>query len=128
MVNFGYPTDYPRVRFNIQIHALFISDRIQVLPASQKTYPYPYPSGRISDGYPNPRIKLPSLGPTGVQRSHFSFSLSSSCICPEHPGQTWSYNFEDPRQTHRDGPSIIYKKSYNTYIYTHKYLSCKKIR
>jgi hypothetical protein len=30
MVNFGYPTDYPRVRFNIQIHAHFISDRIRV--------------------------------------------------------------------------------------------------
>jgi hypothetical protein len=30
MVNFGYPTDYPRVRFNIQIHAYFISDRIRV--------------------------------------------------------------------------------------------------
>jgi hypothetical protein len=59
MVNFGYPTDYPRVRSNIQIHAHFISDRIRVLPAGQKTYPYP--SGRISDGYPNPRIKLPSL-------------------------------------------------------------------
>jgi hypothetical protein len=30
MVNFGYPTDYPRVRFNIQIHAHFISDRIRI--------------------------------------------------------------------------------------------------
>jgi hypothetical protein len=31
MVNFGYPTDYPRVRFNIKIHAHFISDRISSL-------------------------------------------------------------------------------------------------
>jgi hypothetical protein len=30
MVNFGYPTDNPRVRFNIQIHAHFTSDRIRV--------------------------------------------------------------------------------------------------
>jgi hypothetical protein len=30
MVNFGYPTDYPWVRFNIQIHAHFISDQIRV--------------------------------------------------------------------------------------------------
>jgi hypothetical protein len=30
MVKFGYPTDYPRVRFNIQIHTHFISDRIRV--------------------------------------------------------------------------------------------------
>jgi hypothetical protein len=30
MVNFGYPTDYPRVRFNIQIYAQFILDRIWV--------------------------------------------------------------------------------------------------
>jgi hypothetical protein len=30
MVNFGYPTDYPLVRFNIQIHVCFISDRIRV--------------------------------------------------------------------------------------------------
>jgi hypothetical protein len=36
MVNFGYPTDYPRVRFNIQIHAHFISDRIRVIPVGQK--------------------------------------------------------------------------------------------
>jgi hypothetical protein len=63
MVNFGYPTDYPRVRFNIQIHAHFISDRIRVLPAGQKTYPYPF--RRV--GYPTdiqihgPRIKLSSL-------------------------------------------------------------------
>jgi hypothetical protein len=30
IVNFGYPTDYPRVRFKIQIHAHFISDRIWI--------------------------------------------------------------------------------------------------
>jgi hypothetical protein len=61
MVNFGYPTDYPRVKFNIQIHVHFILDRIRVQPMGQKTYPYPDPSDRISDRYPNPRIKLPSL-------------------------------------------------------------------
>jgi hypothetical protein len=30
MVNFGYPTDYLRVIFNIQIHTHFILDRIRV--------------------------------------------------------------------------------------------------
>jgi hypothetical protein len=30
MIIFGYPMDNPRVRFNIQIHAHFSSDRIQV--------------------------------------------------------------------------------------------------
>jgi hypothetical protein len=30
MVTFGYPTDYPRVRFNIQIYAHFISGQIRV--------------------------------------------------------------------------------------------------
>jgi hypothetical protein len=30
MVNFGYPTDNPRLRFNIQIYVHFISDRIRV--------------------------------------------------------------------------------------------------
>jgi hypothetical protein len=30
MVNFGYPADYPRVRFYIQIHAHFISGQIRV--------------------------------------------------------------------------------------------------
>jgi hypothetical protein len=30
MVNFGYPTDNPRVRINIQIHTHFTSDRIRV--------------------------------------------------------------------------------------------------
>jgi hypothetical protein len=30
MVNFGYPTDYLRVRFNIKIHVCFISDLVRV--------------------------------------------------------------------------------------------------
>jgi hypothetical protein len=36
MVNFGYLTDYPRVMFNIQIHAHFISDRILSNPWVKK--------------------------------------------------------------------------------------------
>jgi hypothetical protein len=77
MVNFGYPMDYPQVRFNIQIHALFISDRIRVYPTGQKIYPYLNLSGQISARYPNPRIKLSSLcaahgslrGPNAHRRS-----------------------------------------------------------
>jgi hypothetical protein len=35
-------------------------------PWVKKTYPYPNLSSRISTGYPNPRIKLPSLGDVAI--------------------------------------------------------------
>jgi hypothetical protein len=49
------------VEGNILIRARPTSGRIRVWPTSQNMYPYSAPSGRISDRYPNPRVKLPSL-------------------------------------------------------------------
>jgi hypothetical protein len=60
-VDFGYPTDNRQVEGNILICARSTSDRIRIGSTGQNMYPYPAPSGRISDGYPNPWVKLPSL-------------------------------------------------------------------
>jgi hypothetical protein len=63
--------------------------QVWVRPTGQISCPNPYPTGRISDGYPNPRVKLPSLiiiipkavsnvsGRIPIQRSTFNESCNA---------------------------------------------------
>jgi hypothetical protein len=55
------PNGYPRVRSDTRARPELNSGRVRVLPAGRFSCPNPYPTGRVPDGYPYPRVKLPSL-------------------------------------------------------------------
>jgi hypothetical protein len=49
-----------------------------VIPTGQNLCPYLNPTGRISDGYPNPRVKLPSLD--AIEKKNFELQATEGLL------------------------------------------------